>query len=56
MEFANTPKPPYFAVIFTSIQSENIENYQVIVMDLRLFCKRKKSISPAIITVASVEK
>lgn len=24
---ANTPKPPYFAVIFSSIRTENIENY-----------------------------
>lgn len=30
MEFENTPKTLYFAVIFTSILSENIENYQVI--------------------------
>jgi len=24
---ANTPEPPYYAVIFTSINTENVENY-----------------------------
>lgn len=26
--FSQTPKPPYYAVIFTSIKSENIEGYR----------------------------
>jgi hypothetical protein len=30
MEFANTPDPSYYAVIFTSIQNENLDNYQVV--------------------------
>ena len=25
--YANTPKPPYYAVIFTSVQSDNLKGY-----------------------------
>lgn len=28
MEIANTPQPPYYAVIFTSITSEQLEGYE----------------------------
>ena len=30
MNFANTPKPPYYAVIFTSIKNDDVDGYEVI--------------------------
>jgi len=29
MSIAKTPQPPYFAVIFTSLQSEQLEGYEI---------------------------
>ena len=34
-KFAKTPKPPYYAVIFTTVKSENHEGYQE--MNKRMF-------------------
>lgn len=35
MKFAKTPKPPYYAVIFTTVKSENQEGYAE--MNARMF-------------------
>ncbi len=34
-EFARTPQPPYYAVIFTTVKSENLEGYAE--MNARMF-------------------
>jgi len=41
MSIANTPEPPYYAVIFTSVQTEALEGYSEMAERMETLAKRQ---------------